>query len=131
MKNKNKKKYVIVSQRLHPTQINELSICCFVVPEKILDDMLAFIVNNGGRVVSAIQACGVSRRLVAETLSGYIYDDYCIFATCQKEITDIFMLNICKEFKLNKKGNGKAFVLDVLGYMGAKGPFVEWGGCYG
>ena len=44
---------------------------------------------------------------------------------CQKEITDIFMLNIVKEFNLNKKGYGKSFVIDILGYMGAKGPFVE------
>lgn len=125
MKKKDKKKYVIVSQRLHPNQINELSICCFVVPEQKLDDLLNFIVNNGGRVLSAVQACGVSRLSFAESFIGFTYDDYCVFAVCQKEITDIFMLNISKQFNFKQKGNGKAFVLDVLGYMGAKGPFVE------
>ncbi len=125
MAKKDKKKYVIVSQRLHPTQINELSLCCFVIKESKLDELFSFIVNNGGRVLSAVQACGISRHSFAETFNGYIYDEYCVFAMCQKEITDIFMLNVCKEFDINKKGNGKGFVIDVLGYMGAKGPFVE------
>ena len=125
MKNKKNKKYVIVSQRLHPTQINELSMCCFVIPENILDEVLSFIVNNGGRVVSAVQCCGISRHSFSESFHGYTYDDYCVFAVCQKEITDIFMFNVCKNFNFHEKGNGKAFVLDILGYMGAKGPFVE------
>ncbi len=123
-KNKNKK-YVIVSQRLHPTQINELSLCCIIIKQEKLDDMLSFVVNNGGRIVSAVQASGVSRSLLANAFNGFVIDSYCIFAICQKEITDILMTNIVREFELNKKGNGKAFVIDILGYMGAKGPFVE------
>ena len=124
-KKKNDKKYVIVSQKLYPSQINELSICCFVVKSQNLDDILSFIVNNGGRVVSAVLCSGVSRNLLINSISGYSNDSYFVVAICQKEITDIFMLNICREFDFNKKGRGKAFVLDVLGYMGAKGPFVE------
>jgi hypothetical protein len=122
---KNSKKYVIVSQKLYPSQINELSICCFVVKSQNLDDILSFIVNNGGRVVSAVLCSGVSRNILINSISGYSNDSYFVVAICQKEITDIFMLNICREYDFNKKGGGKAFVLDVLGYMGAKGPFVE------
>lgn len=124
-KTNNKKKYVIVSQKLYPTQINELSICCFIVKSDRLDDILSFIVNNGGRVVSACLCSGISRNLIINSISGYKNDSYFVMAICQKEITDIFMLNICREYDFNKKGGGKAFVLDVLGYMGAKGPFVE------
>lgn len=124
MKKKNKKKYVIVSQKLYPSQINDLSICCFVVKNDKLDDLLSFIVNNGGRVVSAVMCTGVSRNLLMNSISAN-NDSYFVVAICQQEITDIFMLNISRHFNLNKKGNGKAFVLDVLGYMGAKGPFVE------
>lgn len=125
MKRKKDKKYVIVSQRLYPSQINELSLCCIIIKQERLDDVLSFVVNNGGRVISAIQASGVSRSSFANAFNGFVIDNYCIFAICQKEITDILMSNIVKEFKLNKKGNGKAFVLDILGYLGAKGPFVE------
>lgn len=121
---KNRKKYVIVSQRLHPTQISELSMCCFVVGNSILDDVLSFIVNNGGRVIAAVPGNGISRNSFLESFQGYA-DAYFVIAMCQKEIVDIFMLNISKEFNLHKRGKGKAFVLDVLGYMGAKGPFVE------
>ena len=125
MKDKNKKKYVIVSQRLYPSQISEISICCFVIPSNKLDELLSFIVNNGGRVISAVQSCGISRYSLLDSLTGFTYDHHCVLAMCQKEITDIFMRNICKEFKFNVKGKGKAFAMDVLGYMGAKGPFVE------
>lgn len=123
--NKNKKKLVIVSQRLYPSQINELSMCCFVVKKERLDDLFAFIVNNGGRVLSAIECVGQSRSELVQTFDGFVSNNYFVLAMCQKEITDIFMLNVVKEFELNKKGNGKAFVVDILGYLGAKGPFVE------
>ena len=123
--NKNKKKLVIVSQRLYPSQINELSMCCFVVKKERLDDLFAFIVNNGGRVVSAIECVGQSRSELVQAFDGFVSNNYFVLAMCQKEITDIFMLNVVKEFELNKKGNGKAFVVDILGYLGAKGPFVE------
>ncbi len=123
--NKNKKKLVIVSQRLYPSQINELSMCCFVVKKERLDDLFAFIVNNGGRVLSAIECVGQSRSELVQAFDGFVSNNYFVLAMCQKEITDIFMLNVVKEFELNKKGNGKAFVVDILGYLGAKGPFVE------
>ena len=123
--NKNKKKLVIVSQRLYPSQLNELSMCCFVVKKENLDDLFAFIVNNGGRVLSAIECVGQSRSELVQAFDGFVSNNYFVLAMCQKEITDIFMLNVVKEFELNKKGNGKAFVVDILGYLGAKGPFVE------
>ena len=124
-KDKSKKKYVIVSQKLHPSQINELSMCCFFVKSYKLDDLLSFIVNNGGRVVSAVASTGVSKNAIVDFFDGYNPNGFFVFAMCQKEIVDIFMRNICKELEFNKKGNGKAFVIDILGYMGAKGPFVE------
>lgn len=125
MKNKKDKKYVIVSRTLYPSQINELSICAFVIKKQKLDDLLEFIVNNGGRVVSAVPCAGVSRNEIVDAINGYSFGFYFVLAMCQKEITDIFMMNVVKELEINKHTNGKAFVLDVLGYMGAKGPFVE------
>ncbi len=124
-KDKNKKKRVIVSTRLYPTQINELSMCCFVIRNEKLDDMLSFIVNNGGRVVSAIPSCGISKKMYIDSFGGYKYDWYFVMAMCQKEITDVFMSEVAKEFEFNKSGKGFCFVFDILGYMGAKGPFVE------
>ncbi len=124
-KAKNKRKYVIVSQKLYPSQIDELSICCFLVKKERLDDTLSFIVNNGGRVISAVACSGISKKTIIESINGFEQNCYFIFAECQKEITEVFMQTICKELEFYKRGQGKAFVLDVLGYMGAKGPFVE------
>lgn len=124
MKNKQRKQ-VFVSRKLFPSQIDELAICCFIINKSKLDDFENFIIFNGGRVISSMLCSGVSRGDKLNPLVGNTFDKYFVMAMCQKEVTDIFMLSICKEFKLNQKGNGKAFVLDVLGYMGAKGPFVE------
>jgi len=66
---KNKKKFVIVSQQLHPSQINELSMCCFIVNIKYMDKLLSFIVNNGGRVVAAVQCCGIPRNSIEKVLT--------------------------------------------------------------
>lgn len=125
MKNSFKKKQVIVSQKIYPNQITELALCCFIIKKDKLDQLNKFVVNNGGRVISAVVSRGISRASIFDSLSGECYETYTVLCICQQEIADIFMLNVCREFKLNKKGNGKAFVIDILGYMGAKGPFVE------
>lgn len=125
MKGKKSKKYVIVPQRFHPTQIGELSMFCVIIHEDKLDDLFEFIVDNGGRVISAIPCEGSSHRTLDNLFDGFSRNFYLVVSTCQVEIVDVLMLNLCREFEINKVGNGKAFVVDVLGYMGAKGPFVE------
>ena len=125
MKNKKSKKYVIVPHTFHPTQIEELSMFCVIIKQNKLDDLFSFIVDNGGRVISAVPAYGVGKNTIVDFVSGNSSDSYVVFSACQKEIVDILMLDLCRNFEFNKKNNGKAFVIDVLGYMGAKGPFVE------
>ena len=125
MKSKKTKRQVIVPQRFHPNQIGELSMFCVSIKENKLDELFEFIVNNGGRVITAIPCAGVSRNSLDTIVDGYKKEFYFVQAVCQKEIVDILMLSLCREFKMYEKGNGKAFVIDILGYMGAKGPFVE------
>ena len=125
MKGKKTKKYVIVPQRFHPNQIGEMSMFCVVIKENKLDELFEFIVNNGGRVISALPCHGVSKNSFDKLVDGFINNEYLVISMCQKEIVDILMINLCREFKFNKSGNGKAFVIDILGYMGSKGPFVE------
>lgn len=125
MKNKKSKKFVIVPQRFHPTQIGELSMFCVILNESKLDELFEFIVDNGGRVIAAVPCEGISHRTFDNLVDGYSKNFYFVISSCQIEIIDVLMLNLCRKFEINKVGNGKAFVLDVLGYMGAKGPFVE------
>lgn len=127
MKKNKSRKYIIVPQRFHPSQVGEMSMFCVSIKKNKLDDLFEFIVNNGGRVISAIPCAGVSHSSIDTVIDGYKKDFYLVVAMCQIEIIDVLMLSLCREFEINKKGNGKAFVIDVLGYMGAKGPFVEWG----
>ncbi len=125
MRKKDKKKRVIVSQKLYPNQINELALCCFIIKKDKLDDLHEFVVNNGGRVISAIAGKGLSRNSIFDVFLSDSTEVYMVLCVCQQEIADIFMLNAAREFEFNKKGRGKAFLIDVLGYMGAKGVFVE------
>lgn len=125
MKGKKQRKYVIVPQQFHPTQIGELSMFCVILKENKLDDLFEFIVNNGGRVLAAVPCLGVSQKPFDNLVEGYKKDFYFVLSTCQVEIVDVLMLSLCREFEIKKRGNGRAFVLDILGYMGAKGPFVE------
>ena len=82
--------------------------------------------NNGGRIIAAAESHGVSRKLsIFDMLNGDIKETYTTFCICQSELADILMMNVCKEFDFNEKGKGMAFKMDILGYMGAKGPFVE------
>ncbi len=125
MKNKKSKKYVIVPHTFHPTQIEELSMFCVIIPQNKLDELFSFIVDNGGRVISAVPSYGVGKNTIVDFVGGNSNESYVVFSACQKEIVDILMLNLCRHFEFYKKNTGKAFVIDVLGYMGAKGPFVE------
>ena len=111
--------------KFHPNQIGEMSMFCVVIKENKLDELFEFVVNNGGRVVSAIPCHGVSKNSFDKLVDGFVNNEYIVVSMCQKEIIDVLMISLCREFKLYKKGNGKAFVIDILGYMGAKGPFVE------
>ena len=43
MKIKKSKKYVIVPQQFHPTQIGEMSMFCVVIKESKLDELFEFI----------------------------------------------------------------------------------------
>lgn len=122
---KKSKKCVIVPQKLHPTQIGDMSMFCVAIKEPKLDELFEFIVNNGGRVISAIPCHGVSKNSFENLVDGFVNNEYLVISMCQKEIIDVLMISLCREFKFNRKGNGKAFVIDILGYMGAKGPFVE------
>ena len=125
MKKKSKKKLVFVSQRLYPGQINELALCCFIINKDILAELHTFVVNNGGRIISAVESRGISRNNIIELLKGETCETYTVLCICQSELADILIMNVCREFDLHKKGKGKAFKVDILGYMGAKGPFVE------
>ena len=99
------KKRVIVSQKLYPSQINELALCCFIIKKDRLDNLHEFIVNNGGRVISAISSKGISRATIFDVFASESFETYTVLCVCQQEISDIFMINICREFKFNKRGN--------------------------
>ena len=108
MKIKKSKRYVIVPQQFHPTQIGEMSMFCVVIKENKLDELFEFIVNNGGRVVSAIPCHGVQKNSFDKLVDGFINNEYLVISMCQKEITDIFFCVFrifCAIFRLLSRFN--------------------------
>ena len=100
--------------------------CCFFIKDqKNLDDLLSFIVNNGGRVVAAVASTGVSKKCGNRFFLMAITQMVLLFCNVPARSCRYILLNICRELELYKRGRGKAFIIDILGYMGAKGPFVE------
>ena len=120
MKIKKSKKYVIVPQQFHPNQIGEMSMFCVVIKENKLDELFEFVVNNGGRVVSAIPCHGVSKNSFDNLVDGFVNNEYIVVSMCQKEIIDVLMISLCREFKFYKMGNVKAFVIDIFGIYGCE-----------
>ena len=96
MKNGKKKKCVIVPQQFHPNQIGEMSMFCVVIKENKLDELFEFIVNNGGRVISAIPCHGVSKSSFDKLVDGFVNNEYMVISMCQQEIVDILMISLCR-----------------------------------
>ncbi|MBQ7453401.1 MAG: hypothetical protein IJS68_03995 [Clostridia bacterium] len=104
--------------------VNDLNMCVFIVKRHLEMGVREDVLALGGRVLSAIPAKGVSHSSMFEVVSGN--NDPCIvvFATARSEDTEEIIGEISKKYELYKKGNGKAFSIDISGYLGAKALFI-------
>ena len=120
-----KKQPDIAHYRPTLNQINELSMCVFIVMQKEEQKLSRAINDKGGKVVSVTRGIGVSRSSIFQSLK-IGTDDVCVFfSVCRVEDVKNFMQEISSEFRLNEQGRGKGFVIDIDGYLGAKALFVE------
>ena len=104
--------------------VNDLNICVFIVKRHFEDEIRQDIASMGGRVLSALPAKGISHSSMFEVVSGTSDPCTVIFATSRVEDTEEIIGEISRKFELYKKGNGKAFSIDVSGYLGAKALFI-------
>lgn len=106
-------------------EINELSMCVFIVKRKEEARLKERINELGGKVVSTMRGIGVSRSSIFQSLK-IGTDDVCVcFSLARIEDVKTYMHTIGNEFKLNEAGNGKGFTIDIDGYLGAKALFIE------
>ena len=105
MKIKKSKKYVIVPQQFHPNQIGEMSMFCVVIKENKLDELFEFVVNNGGRVVSAIPCHGVSKNSFDKLVDGFANNEYIVVSMCQNINYKCFSISLFIKLKFSTKTN--------------------------
>ena len=110
---------------LKVSEIEDLSICVFIVKKNLEEKLKQSIKNNDGKILSITYGTGISRTSIFNSLKVGSDDVVVFFVTIRVEDVKKFMRIISKEFELAVPGNGKGFVLDVDGYLGAKALFVE------
>lgn len=116
-----------VKRPIKLSEINKLSMCVFIVNREYENQIKTRLHDLQARVVSIIRGIGVSRYSMFSSLKVGTSDMVVILAISRVEDTKKVMKTISIEFSLAKPGNGKSFVIDVDGYLGAKAKFIgDW-----
>lgn len=105
------------------SEINELSIAVFICKTETEPELKTYVESIGGKVLSSIRGKGLSRNAFAAAIGAYTKVNV-VFAICQTEISRKLVHDVSIKFKFNEQGNGKGFLMDTDGYMGAKACFV-------
>lgn len=117
---KNPKK-TFLSHKLE--EIDMVKFMTFVVMPELEERVKLRIGSLGGRVLSVHRALGVSGTSILafnEEVPQFV-----IFATARSEDAQNILLAIATEFNFQLPKTGKAWLIDVEGYMGAKGVLSE------
>ena len=114
-----------IKKSLKISQINELTMCMFIVKRDSEKAVCSKIVEEGGVVLSVSRGKGVSRYSVLEAFGVGCNEISLIISQARREDAEELIRDVSTAFKFNVPGNGKGFALNIEGYMGAKAPFVE------
>ena len=106
-------------------EINELSLSVFIIKREQEDNLKNKINELEGEIVSITRGIGVSRSTVFESLKIGTENMSVFFVLVRIEDVRDFMQTITEEFELCVPGNGKGFVIDIDGYLGAKAVFID------
>ena len=107
------------------SEINELSLSIFIIKRVEENRLKERIKQLEGEIVSITRGIGVSRATVFESLKIGTEDVSVFFVLSRIEDVRDFMQTITEEFNLCVPGNGKGFVIDIDGYLGAKAVFID------
>lgn len=102
--------------------INEVKMMVFIVSPELEESVKTRIGSLGGRVLSVEKGKGIQR---SHFVLGEDYVTYVIFAVARKEDADNITLAVSIEHNFHLPNTGLGFVVDVDGYMGAKGILTE------
>lgn len=107
------------------SQIDELSMCVFIINREFEQKVKKRLDELQAKTVSIVRGVGISRYSMFSSLKVGTNDMSVIFAIARKEDVQKIMRTIAIEFSIALPGNGKSFVIDIDGYLGAKAKFME------
>ena len=119
------KKNVTYNRKPKLNEINELSIFTLIINREFEQEAVDFICENKGIILSRCKGKGISRAGLLSGVGAYSSPVTCIFSMVRKEEAEMLADSVADRFDLHIAGNGKSFIIDSLGYMGAKAPFIE------
>ena len=105
------------------SDINDIKMIVFIVNPKIEKSVKESVGALGGRVLSVKKGVGIARN--RSFVLGEEYESYVIFAIARKEDADNINVAVAVEHNFNLPNTGLGFVIDIEGYMGAKGVLTE------
>jgi len=108
------------------SDVDKLNLAVFILKKELEKGVSIKINELGGRVCSSMRAQGgfsVSR--LFEVFSNIKSEYVVTFSLARAEDVANIIEAVAVEFNLDVEGNGKAFAVDIDGYLGAKGPFLK------
>lgn len=118
---KNKTKMAI--KKLQLEDINELSMAVFICKTEKEQDLCKYAQDIGGIVLSSIRGKGLSRGAIARAFGGYSEMNV-VLTMIRSEVAKEFVQDVSIKFKFYEPNNGRGFLIDTDGYMGAKAAFI-------
>lgn len=112
------------SNKLKLNEINELKMCLFIVKREAEVSIKTDIEKIGGRVLSVVPASGISHSSMFEVIKSISEPCIVVFAIARKEDAHDLIGHISLKYEIYAPGNGRAFAIDIDGYLGAKALFL-------
>ena len=110
-------------RKLQLSDINDLSIAVFICKRNDETKLIEYCQDIGGVLLTSMRAKGLSRGGIASTFGAYS-DMNVVLIMCLSETAKDLVHDVSSKFKFTEPGNGKGFLIDADGYMGAKAAFI-------
>ena len=119
------KKTKLTHKKFSLDDIDELKFMVIITKPEFERSIINRIASFGGRAFFSKKAEGVSKDKKIEMLGIQPVENVVIFATARSEDATNILVALNSEFNFSAPGYGLGFIVDVEGFMGAKGLFLK------
>ena len=114
----------VYKRKLKLSEIDELSLLVSIVNREEENRLVDYIKANRGVVLSRHKGKGVSRASMFSGIGAYSENISCVISVARNEEIRDLAYGVSQAFDLGTPGKGKSFVIESIGYMGAKALFI-------